>query len=512
MKKLSTLLLSICFTASFAQYNRSLPDPNKPIEHYPTSSSFQQSLDEGFESFNAFSLDLNPWQTADEDGLETYAFTDVDFPNAGQAMSFIVFNPDSTDPSLSDDPELQAHSGEQFAACFASVPAGDQGNNDWLISPQINIDSNNQLKLHAKSYTDEFGLEKINVAVSTASNNPSDFTVISGSNPINVPMAWTEYSFDLSGYEEQQIYIAIQCVSFDSFILMLDDIMLTDTNGGGSQQDFVKLDFEDVSNWSTDFGEWQNIDMDEGNTYGIVDHIYPNMNLPVGFMAFNPEGVDPPMDEDPAILPFSGDRFGASFSPVGATNNDWLISPAVMLGSSSVFSFRAKSYSDQYGLEKFNVLLSTEGVNPDDFFVISGSSPVETPVAWNKYSYDLAEYAGTEVNLAIQCVSTDAFIFMVDEILIDISADVTENISNTAQLHVYPNPVENEFEVSLNAGGTAERKIQIFDIVGKLIHEEKISAAHQKINMNASAWKEGMYFLKVIYGNGQAKSVKLVVR
>jgi|GEM_PF-2413280 len=187
------------------------------------SWSFQNPVSEfvdDFESYEEFSFTMDPWTLVDVDGYTTYGFQSVSFPNAGSPMAYIVFNPDSTDPAI-DSP---AHSGSQYAASFASTTAP---NNDWMISPLVSADANTELSFFAKSYTDQYGLERFKVAVSTTDTDPASFTVISNGDYVEAPVDWTEFTYDLSAYAGQNIYVAIQCVSNNAFIFFVDDVSIT---------------------------------------------------------------------------------------------------------------------------------------------------------------------------------------------------------------------------------------------------------------------------------------------
>ncbi|MGI6709840.1 MAG: choice-of-anchor J domain-containing protein [Bacilli bacterium] len=99
-----------------------------------------------------------------------------------------------------------------------------------------------------------------------------------------------------------------------------------------------------------------------------------------------------------------------------AVNDDWLISPPMIATASQFLNFYARSYSDAYGLERFKVGISTGGTAPADFTIISGPSYIQAPIEWTLYSYDLSAYAGQNIRFAIQCVSDDAFYFVVDDV------------------------------------------------------------------------------------------------
>jgi len=182
-----------------------------------------------FEDIADWALDFTPWIALDVDGLDTYGFTDYTFPGDFDPMAFICFNPATTDPPMTDDPEIQPHSGEKFGACMAAVPSGGQGNDDWFISKLTSLGVNSDINFWAKSYTADYGLERFNIGVSTTGMNPEDFTIISATPYEEAPAVWTEFNFDLSEYDYQEVYIAIQCVSNDAFVFMLDDIIINTT-------------------------------------------------------------------------------------------------------------------------------------------------------------------------------------------------------------------------------------------------------------------------------------------
>ena len=178
-----------------------------------------------FEDVADWAQTFDPWTAVDNDGANTYGITDVEFPGMGDPLSFIAFNPATTDPPMTDDPEIQPYEGERFGACMASIPPPT--NDDWMISPQITLGTDPMLKFFVKSYTDQYGLEKYNVAVSTTGMNPEDFDIISGPDPLEAPAdMWEMQEWDLSDYTGEDVYVAINCVSEDAFIFMLDSVAI----------------------------------------------------------------------------------------------------------------------------------------------------------------------------------------------------------------------------------------------------------------------------------------------
>lgn len=196
----------------------------------PSASFASQIFYDSFESYNDFTVGgVGGWTALDLDGDNTYGFTSISFTNENYIGSYIVFNPSGTTPSTTGG-GLDPHTGSKGYYCFNSTGniSGTALNNDWAITPQVSLGINSELVFWAKSNTNNYtGGERFNVLVSTTDTNMASFTKISV-NPYTVPpTSWTEYSYDLSAYDGQNVYIAIQCVSADEFIFMLDDVSIT---------------------------------------------------------------------------------------------------------------------------------------------------------------------------------------------------------------------------------------------------------------------------------------------
>ncbi|MCD8479089.1 MAG: choice-of-anchor J domain-containing protein [Candidatus Cloacimonetes bacterium] len=175
-----------------------------------------------FEAHTDFTLDLSPWTQQDGDGSVTYGINTVDFLNEHYTGSYIAFNPSATTPALGE--AWAAQSGAKYAAAFA---ASTPPNNDWLISPQINFGDNPVISFWARSPISQYDQERFKVLYSTTGNNYTDFTnYLAGSalEYVVAPTSWTQYVYDLPvGLANSSVYIAIQCVSNDAFVFMVDD-------------------------------------------------------------------------------------------------------------------------------------------------------------------------------------------------------------------------------------------------------------------------------------------------
>jgi hypothetical protein len=171
----------------------------------------------------------------------------------------------------------------------------------------------------------------------------------------------------------------------------------------------------------TNVGEWTMVDRDKLTTYGIYDanntsgtDLYPYDNKfdPKAFIVFNSAeaNVLDEDDEDTTWKPYNGDQMFVAFDSYQGANDDWMISPELP-GTSQEISFFVKSATDEYGLEKYEVLYSSTGYDVADFVKLGNTR--EAPAEWTEVKVVLPEGAKY---FAIRCISEDAFAFMVDDI------------------------------------------------------------------------------------------------
>ncbi|MBW6490300.1 MAG: choice-of-anchor J domain-containing protein [Lentimicrobium sp.] len=173
--------------------------------------------------------------------------------------------------------------------------------------------------------------------------------------------------------------------------------------------------FEAYDDFAGSFPQWTTIDIDGRPTWGIESITFPNQYSPMSFIIFNPSATNPPMVNS-AIQPEEGSKFAACFSANAMRNDDWLISPPLQAVANTSVSFYVKSYTSQYGLERYRVGISTTDNEPSSFTFITGPNYLTAPAdEWQMKTFDLNEFNGQTIYVAINCISDQAFIFMVDE-------------------------------------------------------------------------------------------------
>lgn len=215
-----------------------------------------QIFEESFEDFDDFAIaNIGDWTLIDIDGFPTFGSNVTVFDNESYTGSAIIYNHttallDGTETPASSNPEFQVRTGEKGLWFFAATTAP---NDDYAITPQISLNNvtGASFSFFAKSITDNFGLEQFEVLLSTTGTNITDFTENLSGGIITAPTSetdqgdpgnvYTEFSFDLTEFEGQDIFLAIHYVGNDSFILQMDDFVV---DGTLSVNEFSEIGFK----------------------------------------------------------------------------------------------------------------------------------------------------------------------------------------------------------------------------------------------------------------------------
>ena len=187
-----------------------------------------KSVSYDFESAEPWAVDaFSPFTTYDGDGLRTYTIEGSTFTNQGYTGSLIAFQNGASNGFTS-------HSGNAFGAFMAAIPSGTKkSNNDWFISPEVEVTAGTVFSFWARSHTNQYGLERFKVGVCGSTNGTfASYLAGSANTYVEAPIEWTKYEYDLSAYAGQTIKLAINCVSVDAFALFIDDIYIG--NSGNS--------------------------------------------------------------------------------------------------------------------------------------------------------------------------------------------------------------------------------------------------------------------------------------
>lgn len=276
--------------------------------------------------------------------------------------------------------------------------------------------------------------------------------------------------------------------------------------------------FEDSFETYNDFiienvGDWILLDVDARPTYGFQGVQFANSGAAKSFQVFNATTTSPPLEASATSdwTARTGAKSMVCFAAVpGAgvnANNDWMITPQITLGTSNnILKFWAKSCDTQFGNEKFRVGISTTGSETTDFTIISAGAFVASPAnaQWIEYTYNLDNYSGQAVRIAINCVSDDQFGFAIDDFSVTTATLSSEDFFKS-NFSLYPNPANDILNVNGNQTITS---IEITDLNGRVV--SVWNGALQNVQIQTSNLQSGLYILNVHTdaGKGTAKFIK----
>src|SRR5690554_334795 len=424
---------------------------------------------DGFESYADFTITpVGGWTMLDVDGSNTYGINNATFPNSGYTGTFIVFNPSQTTPSLAGT-VMDAHTGSKGYYSFAAVNAP---NNDYIFTPQISLNgTNSELKFWAKSYTAQYGLERFQVGISTTNTNPTSFTYISAAPYVQAPAEWTEYTYNLSAYDGQNIYITFRSVSNDAFIFMLDDVSVT-TNVSVNVQTDVNTPTSTAINQA---GEAFFTDGTSGDIMLSIDNTG----------GFNFGCTDVSVSRDIATA-------GAA---------------AVMYGSNT-------DPSNFVTAKTFNITTAaanTSAATSMDFYFTEAELAGWEAITGNSRNDMYVKKEGTN-----EVVAATVSVFDADAILI---ASFTSGLERTyifgtqmsllsinsfelnSEISIYPNPTSHVLNIKTTNKNLPDAYV-VYNMLGQVILTHRIST-EADLSIDTSSLSNGMYFIKITKESSQ---------
>ena len=321
-------------------------------------------------------------------------------------------------------------------------------------------------------------------------------TNANGAYSMTVPAGTQSVTASATGYNavtQTGVVVVTGQTTTVNFQLPVSQVLLSDS-------------FETYQDFVIDFAPWVNVDVDQSGTYGITGTSWTNAYAAQAYIVFNPTTTSPALT---TMTAQDGVKMAACFAATTPPNNDWLMTPPLAGGGN--ITFWAKSHTDQYGLERFKVGVSAGGTNPADFTFISGANYVEAPIEWTQYTYSLAAYAGQQIRIGIQCLSNDAFIFLVDNVVVMgavANDDPTVPALTTNLAGNYPNPFNPETTIRYSVKDSTPVTIGIYNIKGQLVktivNEVKAAGEHSVVwngtDSNGRQVASGMYYYKMYAG------------
>jgi hypothetical protein len=265
--------------------------------------------------------------------------------------------------------------------------------------------------------------------------------------------------------------------------------------------------FEDYDDFDIEILGAYQWDLDESLTYGALNFDFENEEYVGTAIVFNSSAMTDADPSDPQDRTIWNARTGEKglymIAATSLLNDDYIITPRIDLTSvnAAQFSFWAKSLTEDYGLERFHVLLSTTSSNYFDFTVELSDGELQAPLEYTEYSYDLSEYEGQMVYLAIHYVAQDSFVFQMDDFLVQGNIlGIEDNLFNNFNHYITNN------NLVMSASSSLEN-IELYNLLGQEVFSKSLSNTNETINI--ASLDTGIYIAKVSI-QGKSKSFKIV--
>jgi hypothetical protein len=110
---------------------------------------------------------------------------------------------------------------------YMRVTYESSAHEDYLITPQFTVTSgtSDRLSLDARNFSSSF-VDEFDILLSTTGNAAADFTTVIASNLAPSSTSWDSYTYDLSAYNGQTVYIAFKAISADKYYLYIDNVVV----------------------------------------------------------------------------------------------------------------------------------------------------------------------------------------------------------------------------------------------------------------------------------------------
>lgn len=217
-------------TVNFTE--RLLPAYNLKVEKQAESESqvltwnTENYFFDDFESYAPFTLEpATPetnWIYWDVDKSATVEFQNLTFKHMGEAMSYIVFNPEETEPQLTMlDRGAEAYSGKQYMASFGNP---QEANRDFIFSPILSFSGKAELSCQIKSFTNQLGEPSVMIGYTTTEYPKTENDIEWLTQPFSVSdKMWEKTTCEVPADAKRMVIVN---QTPQSYFLMLDDFFV----------------------------------------------------------------------------------------------------------------------------------------------------------------------------------------------------------------------------------------------------------------------------------------------
>ncbi|GEM52027.1 T9SS type A sorting domain-containing protein [Empedobacter brevis] len=422
-------------------------------------------------------------------GISAWTVIDNDKNTPASAVNFIKNGWNSID-RLGANGNYGGPAGN-YAAMSTSwyTPAGTS--DDWLISPVIDLKETKApvIEWNAKAQDADFS-DGYKVMISTGGNTVADFKTELLSIPAE-DSDWKKRTINLKDYVGQQVRIAFVNNSNDMFMLLIDDIKVTDSTGGGDPEPTGDIIWSDNFD-DKDISDWKLYDKDgDGYKWSAVQSTDATGN-PVG---------------SPVITSAS---YINNLGPL--TPDNWITSPQVDLTNvdgKATLKYGVFASDPKFNKENYAVYISTTNDTSDESAFKQVFTEKDLPGEETQRSVDLTEFVGQKIYITFRHFDvTDMYRINIDNVSVEgkLKTLGTSDIDTKNVTRVYPNPVQDSFKIDFSTNVDKTKiSLELYNMNGS-----KIKSFDYADSYNISTLPAGVYVLKI--NDGVTKTVKKIIK
>ena len=174
--------------------------------------------------------------------------------------------------------------------------------------------------------------------------------------------------------------------------------------------------------------------------------------------------------------------------------NDWLITPQLAIpGNGAHLTWWVAAYVQNWPENTYDVLISTEGTGPGDFYSIY--SETVTSDTYRQRMLDLSAYANQNIHIAFAHHTNteenpNSYGLVIDDVTVEAGAGIIDNVDGTNIL-LYPNPAHDVLSIKYVNGC----ELLVCNMLGQILHRE--TAADDEVCIDTHAFAPGTYFVHV---------------
>lgn len=189
----------------------------------PAVSAIPAAETQDFESATAWTSSIEGWKFLDLDQGSMGGIGSKQLPINGRQSFFVM---DGSYATFNSNPNFAGHSGNQYlCSMYGTKGSAAVQSDDWVITPEL-YGGPQTVSFYASSFVSDNAAagetqyyETFEVLYSTTGNNSEDFILLK--RYMDVPATWIKYTAFLP---EGAKYFAIRCISYDKYMLFVDDI------------------------------------------------------------------------------------------------------------------------------------------------------------------------------------------------------------------------------------------------------------------------------------------------